>query len=259
MAAKTSLATRLRAGETLLIAWSTIPDPLTVEAVAATAFDTVNLEMQHGGHDEASVQRSIPLVLGAGKPVIVRIPVGRFDMASRALDFGADAVIAPMINSVEDARAFASFMKYPPMGSRSWGPNLGVARRGLKGGQAYLESANADTLAFAMIETREAFDVIDDILAIDGIDGVFVGPSDFSIAWTRGKAVDPRRDDMQAAIAGIAAKAKKAGKLAAVYSMDPAQCAAFAKMGYQLIAIMSDAGCMALGAQQLVDAARKQM
>ena len=71
-------------------------------------------------------------VLGAGKHAIVRVPVGRFDMASRALDFGAEAVIAPMVNSVEDAQRFAAAMKYPPLGERSWGPTFAAPRHGSK-------------------------------------------------------------------------------------------------------------------------------
>ena len=103
-----TLATRLAAGETLLTAWSGVPDSLTVEIVAAQGFDAVTLDMQHGGHNEDSVLRSLLPVLAAGKHALVRIPVGRFDMASRALDFGAEAVIAPMVNSVADAKAFAA-------------------------------------------------------------------------------------------------------------------------------------------------------
>lgn len=102
------LATRLEAGEVVFTAWSGIPDSVTVEVVAAQAFDAVTLDMQHGGHHEDSVLRGVVPILRAGKHAVVRIPVGRFDMASRALDFGAEAIIAPMINSLEDARLFAN-------------------------------------------------------------------------------------------------------------------------------------------------------
>ena len=100
-----TLAIPLAAGETLFTAWSGVPDALTVEIVAAQAFDAVTLDMQHGGHHEDSVLRGIVPVLRAGKHALVRIPVGRFDMASRALDFGAEAVIAPMVNSVDGRQA----------------------------------------------------------------------------------------------------------------------------------------------------------
>ena len=127
-----SLESRLAAGETVCSAWSGVPDALTVEILAAQGFDAVTLDMQHGGHNEDSVLRSIVPVQRAGKPALVRIPVGRFDMASRALDMGAEAVIAPMVNSIEDAQRFAAAMKYPPVGERSWGPTyaFSAARQG---------------------------------------------------------------------------------------------------------------------------------
>ena len=108
--------------------------------------------------------------------LLVRIPVGRFDMASRALDFGAEAVIAPMVNSVEDARRFAASMKYPPVGERSWGPTFGLPRAGQGDLQTWLRELNSRTVAFAMIETRAALDALDGILDTPGIDGIFVGP-----------------------------------------------------------------------------------
>ncbi len=260
MTASTSLAERLAAGETLFTAWSAIPDAVTVEAVARTDFDAVTLDMQHGGHNEDSVLRSIPAILGTGKPAIVRIPVGRFDMASRALDFGADAVIAPMINAIGDARAFADAMKYPPTGGRSWGPTFANPRRGGETGQAYLERANGETVALAMIETREAYAIVDDILAVDGIDGVFVGPSDFSIAWTGGREINPKHEGMlEDGIAHIAERARAAGKAAATFAVDPAQCGRFVQLGYSLIAITNEMSYMAVGARALIETARRSM
>ncbi|TIM78263.1 MAG: 2,4-dihydroxyhept-2-ene-1,7-dioic acid aldolase, partial [Mesorhizobium sp.] len=172
-----SLKSRLAADETLCTAWSGVPDALTVEILARQGFDAVTLDMQHGGHHEDSVLRGLGPVLAANKPALVRIPVGRFDMASRALDFGAEAVIAPMVNSVADARLFAAAMKYPPLGERSWGPTYAFPRHG-KGDYAdWLRDSNARTMAFAMVETRAALDALDGILDTPGIDGIFLGPS----------------------------------------------------------------------------------
>lgn len=255
----TSLAERLAEGEKLFTAWSSVPDALTVEIVAGQGFDAVTLDMQHGGHHEDSVVRSIAPVLAAGRHAIVRIPVGRFDMASRALDFGAEAVIAPMVNSVEDARRFAEAMNYPPVGRRSWGPTFAMPRRGPAGAQDWLRSQNRATTAFAMIETREALAALDDILAVPGIDGVFVGPSDFSIAWSEGAAIDPGLDAMMEAIADIAARAARAGKMAGIYVVDPALCGRFAAMGYGLFALGSEHVYMALGIETLLGAARQSM
>ncbi len=251
-----SLSSRLAAGETLYTAWSGVPDALTVEIMAAQGFDAVTLDMQHGGHNEDSVLRSLAPVLSAGKPALVRIPVGRFDMASRALDFGAEAVIAPMVNSLEDARRFAAAMKYPPVGERSWGPTYGFPRHGQGTHADWLRDSNARTISFAMIETRAAVDVLDGILDTPGIDGIFLGPSDFSIAWSGGATVNPSLEDMMQKVEEIASRARKAGKFAAIYVVDPAIAGRFVSMGFQVLALGSEHALIKLGAETLLKAAR---
>ncbi len=241
--------------ETLISSWSGIPDPLTVELLAAQDYDAVTLDMQHGGHDEASILRSLPVITGQNKHALVRIPVGRFDMASRALDFGAEAVIAPMINTVADAQAFAAAMKYPPLGERSWGPTFAAGRAtSPSSAQAWLEEANAGTLAIAMIETRRALDVLDDILKVDGIDAILVGPSDFSIAWSNGETIDPSLEDMMTAIEAIARRTRGAGKLAAIFVVDPALCGRYQAMGFRLMACGTDSSLMRAGAELTLSA-----
>jgi 4-hydroxy-2-oxoheptanedioate aldolase len=254
-----SLKSRLAAGETLCTAWSGVPDALTVELVAQQGFDCVTLDMQHGGHNEDSVLRGLAPVLSAGKPALVRIPVGRFDMASRALDFGAEAVIAPMVNSVDDARQFAASMKYPPLGSRSWGPTYAFPRHGKGSQQDWLRESNERTVAFAMIETRAALDALDGIVETPGIDGIFLGPSDFSIAWTNGGTVDSTLEDMMETIGAVAARVRAAGKHAAIYVVDPAVAGRVAKMGYQLLAMGSEHTLIALGASALLADVKKSL
>lgn len=255
----TRLAARLSAGDVVFTAWSLLPDALTVEALAATAVDAVTLDMQHGGHHEDSVLRGLAPIIAAGKPGVVRVPVGRFDMASRALDFGAQAVIAPMVNTLADARAFAAAMKYPPLGQRSWGPGFAMERLRAHDAHAWINEENGRTLAFAMIETREALAIVDDILAVPGIDGVFVGPADFSIAWSGGRTVDPSLPEMMDSIAHIAARAAAAGKHAAIYVVDPALVGRYRAMGFRLMALGGESRYMALGATALLDAARATM
>jgi 4-hydroxy-2-oxoheptanedioate aldolase len=251
-----SLVSRFAAGETICTAWSGIPDALTVEVMAAQDFDAVTLDMQHGGHNEDSVLRCLPAVLNAGKPAIVRIPVGRFDMASRALDFGAEAVIAPMVNSVDDARRFAASMKYPPVGERSWGPTYGFPRHGKGNHGDWLHNSNKRTLAIAMIETRAAVDALDGILDTTGIDGIFLGPSDFSIAWSKGETVNPSLEDMMQTVEQVAARARKAGKHCGIYVIDPAISGRFVSMGYQLLAMGSEHAVIKLGSETLLKAVR---
>lgn len=251
-----SLVSRFEAGETICSAWCGIPDALTVEVMAAQGFDAVTLDMQHGGHNEDSVLRCLPAVLNAGKPALVRIPVGRFDMASRALDFGAQAVIAPMVNSVEDARRFAAAMKYPPVGERSWGPTYGFPRQGEGSHADWLRDSNKRTIAFAMIETRAAVEALDGILDTAGIDGIFLGPSDFSIAWSGGQTVNPSLEDMMATVEQVAARARKAGKHCGIYVVDPAIAGRFVSMGYQFLAMGSEHAVIKFGSETLLKAVR---
>ena len=254
-----SLESRLAAGETVLSAWSGVPDALTVEILSAQGFDAVTLDMQHGGHNEDSVLRSLLPVIRLGKPAVVRVPVGRFDMASRALDMGAEAVIAPMVNSIEDAERFGAAMKYPPVGERSWGPTYGFPRHGKGDFAEWLRDSNRRTISFAMIETRAAVDILDRILDTPGIDAIFLGPSDFSIAWTNGASVNATLEDMMPTVEQIAGRACKAGKYAGIYIVDPTIAGRYVSMGYQFLAMGSEHTVMRLGSDALLTAVRASL
>lgn len=243
-----TLGRRLRSGETLVSAWSAIPDPMVAGLLAREGFDAVTLDLQHGGYDVASAMRAIPAVAAAGKPAAARIPVRDFAAASKLLDSGAAAVIAPMINTVEDAAAFAAHMKYPPVGTRSWGPMGAMAISG-EGPDAYFAGANAASLAFAMIETREALGLVDAILAVPGIDGLFIGPADLSIALSNGAGLDPLHPEVAAALDHAARRARDAGKFAAVYAFTPDRVAAMFAKGFHLCAVGMDIGYLRAGAQ----------
>lgn len=251
-----TLSERLAADETIFTAWSGIPDALTVEVVSAQSFDAVTLDMQHGGHHEDSVLRSLVPIRHANKHSIVRIPVGRFDMASRSLDFGAEAVIAPMVNSIQDAQLFANSMKYPPIGERSWGPTFAFSRMRGTTQKAWLEEMNAKTVSIAMIETRAALDVLDEIVAMPGIDAIFLGPSDFSIAWSNGATVNPTLEDMMETVEQIAVRTRKAGKHAGIFVMNTAYAGRFVKMGYRLLAVGNEQKYISTGAELLLAEAR---
>ena len=240
----------------LITAWSTSASAEMAGAFARCPFDAVTVDMQHGAHSESTAFASARAIIAAETSAILRIPVGRNDLASRALDMGFEAVIAPMINSVADAKAFAAAMKYPPMGERSWGPTKALQIHTDFSAESYFRSANSKTLSLAMIETREAFADLDGILAIDGIDGVFVGPSDLSISWSNGAGVDPRNAELQDVIAQIAARSRDAGKHAAIFAVDPADVPGFSKMGYRLAALNTDPNLFSAGAEAMLGKAK---
>ena len=250
-----ALSARIKAGERLVTAWIGINDPAIAEQLAREGYDAVTLDMQHGAIDIAGAMRGIGAAALAGKPAIVRIPVGEFATASRVIDAGAAAVIAPMVNSVADAKRFADFMKFPPLGQRSWGPRAALNLTGLIG-PAYLHSANAITLAIAMIETREALDALDDILASPGIDGVFVGPGDLSIALNRGAIVDPHGGDVDAQLTHVAARAKANGKFAAMFCIDGKSAREMAGRGFSLVSASTDQLLLRTAARAELAAAR---
>jgi 4-hydroxy-2-oxoheptanedioate aldolase len=250
-----ALSRRIGGGSGLLTAWVGMPDPMVAGQLALEDFDAVTLDMQHGANDIHSVSLGIPQITLAGKPTIVRIPVGQFALASRVLDLGAAGVIAPMINSKEDAETFARFMKYPPLGERSWGPTVAFGLTGTEG-NAYLKDGNALSVAIAMVETREALAALDDILATPGIDAIFVGPSDLSIALSNGANVNPGRSDVADALDHVVARCKAHKKAACCFAPTPSSVPALKAKGYDLMAIGTDFGQLRSGARAQIKEAR---
>ncbi|MCB8819744.1 HpcH/HpaI aldolase family protein [Microvirga rosea] len=250
-----SLPDRLRAGTPALAAWCGLPEPSIAGVLAREAFDAVVVDMQHGAIDFAATVKAIPLVAAAGKPAMARIAVGEFATASRLLDAGASGIIAPMINTVEDARRFAGVMKFPPVGERSWGPHGALSLTGLQPGE-YFKAGNDLSVALAMIETREALGLIDEILAVPGIDGVFIGPSDLSIGLSQGQELNPTSAAVETAIDHALGRARAAGKFAGIYAASGERASELVRKGFHLISIASDTALLRMGAQGALKAAR---
>lgn len=249
------LVARIRAGEKLANAWVGSTDSGVAEALVAAGFDIATFDMQHGSVDYRVAAAGIAAVALAGKPAMVRIAVGDFAMAARLFDIGVAGVIAPMINSVADARALVDHVKFPPVGARSWGPRRGLTITGYDP-DAYLKHANACQLAIAMIETREAYAALDDILDVEGIDGVLVGPSDFSISLSDGAAVIPTGASIEKELDHIAARAKAHGKFAATFTHTGARAKELFERGYAIIAPGPDTRLLQLGAKAELAAMR---
>lgn len=248
MADTFSLARRLKAGETVYTGWCGLPYALVAEIIGREGFPAVTLDGQHGLWDTAAIMAAVAAVRQAGAAPVVRVPVGGFASVSRALDFGAEGIIAPMINTQEDARALAAFAKFPPIGERSWGPHRAIMLGGFTDQQVYLAEANSLTVTLAMVETRTALANLDAIAATPGIDGLFLGPSDLSIALSEGRALDPLSKDVDDEIDRIVAAARKAGKIPGAYCHSAERAAALAKRGMRFIAVSSDIGFLRAGA-----------
>ncbi|KAB0269193.1 HpcH/HpaI aldolase family protein [Microvirga brassicacearum] len=255
MPSSPTLLDRLNSGSPALAAWCGLPDPSVPALLARESFDTIVLDMQHSPIDFSTAVRAIPLIAAASKPAIVRIPVGEFATASRLLDAGASGVIAPMVNTVEDARLFAGFMKYPPLGQRSWGPHGALSVTGLEPAD-YFRSGNRLTVALAMVETREALAIIDDILAVPGIDGIFIGPADLSLGLSQGRELNPTSSAVEDALDHAVARTRAAGKVAGVFAASGERAAQLYGRGFHLISVASDAGMLRFGAQAALKTTR---
>jgi 4-hydroxy-2-oxoheptanedioate aldolase len=248
-----SLAARLRAGETVHTGWCGLPAPMVAEVVAREGFVAVTLDSQHGMWDLAGLAAGVAAVRQGGSAPIVRVPLGDFAMVSRVLDFGAEGIIAPMINTAADARAFAAAAKFPPIGERSWGPHRAAMLAGIPDQKDYLANANDNIVTLAMIETRTALANIDAIAATSGIDGLFLGPSDLSIALSEGRSLDPESKAVEVELDRIVAAAQKAGKIPGAYCASAERALAVAKRGMRFCAISSDMGFLRAGARFQLD------
>lgn len=237
----------------VITSWCGLSGRFYIEKLASCSFDAMTLDMQHGLQTDSTIVDDVATIAKSGKPAIVRIPVGRFEFASRALDFGAHAVIAPMINTVDDAKAFASFMKFPPIGDRSHGASQAIQVLGCSSASEYLSNADEKTMAFAMIETKEAVGNLDAILDVDGIDGVLVGPSDLSISYLQSPTPDPFGEATIDVIREIAAKTRAKNKVAALFCLTADRVDMAHEMGYRMMAIGVDSTYLSQGADTMIN------
>ena len=153
--------------------WVAIPDPYAVETYAAQGWDSVTLDMQHGG---SNINDAVPLMAAiqsnSDATPLVRVPWNDPAQIMRALDAGAMGIICPMINTKAEAEALVRSCRYPPMGERSFGPY-----RASQYGADYWQKANEEVLLFAMVETRQAVSNLEEILSVKGINGVWTPPT----------------------------------------------------------------------------------
>jgi 4-hydroxy-2-oxoheptanedioate aldolase len=177
-----SAGKRLRAkwdaGQPAFGMWAGIPSSLTAELAAAAGYDYVCVDLQHGCSDEATMISMFQATQGAGAAPLARLVWNEPWLIMRALDLGAVGVILPLIDSAADAARAVEACRYPPHGRRSYGP----VRAEMAFGSASLESLGTEALCFAMIETRQGLDNLDEIAATPGLDGLYIGPSDLAIA-----------------------------------------------------------------------------
>lgn len=173
-----ALKKRLKTGETTFGGWLTVPNPMIAEIMAGAGFDWVVIDTEHGGFDNEGLMMDLVAFNGSPTVPIVRVPWNDAVRIKQILDTGADGILVPMVNSPAEARAAVSACKYPPVGTRGFGPRR-ASDYGRKSDE-YVAQANDGVVVILQIEHVDAVAQIDSILDTPGIDVVCLGPTDLS-------------------------------------------------------------------------------
>lgn len=238
------LKTALRDGRTSVSGWATVGHPLLAEAMAHAGYDAVTVDLQHGSVSDAELISVLQALSTTDVTPMVRVAWNEPARIMKALDLGAYGVIAPMIETADDVRALIRAGRYPPLGMRSYGPT----RAAFYGGADYPAAANDQIVLGAMIETRSALDRLDEILAVPGLDLIFVGPADLAQALGGAPGADFTDGPIPDALETILAASERHGVPAGIFCKDPEYAARMAAAGFRLVTADSDVGLMRRGA-----------
>lgn len=210
----------------------------------------VMIDCEHGSFDYSQVAALCAVGNAIGLPVLVRVPSVTREPVQKMLDAGADGVLAPMVNTPAQALALVRLAKYAPLGNRGASlmrPHSDYAPGALP---AYLQKANARTMVFVQIETREGLENLAEIAAVEGLDGLFLGPNDLSIDL--GTPGDFDTPAMRAAVSATVGVCRQSGKLSGMISSKMPYLRWCRQMGMQLFSCDSEVGLLAAQARRMV-------
>lgn len=243
-------------GKPTINGWCSIGNPFAAEIMAAQGFDSVTVDMQHGALDYSDLLPMFQAMRASGAVLMARVPWLEPGIIMKALDAGAYGIICPMVNTAAEAARLVSYMRYPPLGQRSYGPT----RVSIAAGASYAAAANGEVLAFAMVETADGMANLDAIAATKGLDGIYVGPSDLSLSLSEGRLApgfDREEPEIVAALHRVAAACKANNIRAALHCGSPDYAARAAGWGYHMTTVGGDSRFLAAGAGAAVAGFRK--
>lgn len=232
----TDLKAHLVGGGQAVNGWCAIPSTVTAEIMGRAGFDMVTVDLQHGLIDYQTALTMLQVLQGLQGPVLARVPWNEPGLVMKCLDAGFAGIICPMINTAEDARRLVHASRYAPLGGRSFGPT----RANMVYGTTYAKTANASVLVIGMIETREALNNLDAILAVEGLDGVYVGPSDLGLSLGFEPTLEPKDTEVLDAIHLIRSKARAADLIAGIHTGSPAMVRAMLDSGFHFASLLTD-------------------
>ena len=233
--------------------WQQFPIPMVSRYLGQMGWDWIILDMQHGCFSFETAYECIHVVRTAGATPLVRVSIGNPAEVQKALDIGAQGVIVPMVNSVSEARAVAQAAKYPPLGCRSIGGDSA-----LHYGADYPERANRETLLLVQVEHIDAVDQVEQIMALEGVDGCFVGPTDLALSMGLPRTAYEGDAGHRAAIARTVAACRSVGKMACCNTYSLADFREKAALGFQGITFKSDVDLFISAGNSLLNELREQ-
>ena len=231
----------LAAGELQIGLWSSLCSPIGAEIIADAGFDWILLDSEHSPNEIPDLFTQLQAVTRGTATPIVRPPWNDPVMAKRCLDIGAQTLLFPYVQSAEEARRAVASTRYPPQGIRG----VAVASRASRFGRTpgYLTKANAEQCVLVQVETRTALDHLEAIAGVEGVDGVFIGPSD--LAASLGHLGNPAHPEVQKAMEDAVKRLKALGKPAGILTGNEEEIRRYIDWGYQFVAVGSDVGLLA--------------
>jgi 4-hydroxy-2-oxoheptanedioate aldolase len=244
-----TLRTRLHSDAPLIASFVETPHRAVAQVLGAIGYDVLIPDGEHAAFSPRDIEEVIVGGDLAGVPSLVRVPSAAPSTIGHALDSGAAGVLVPLVDTAEAAHTAAQLSRYPPDGRRGAGPGRATLY-GLRREEA-IANAREETVVAIQIETRAAVENLDEILAVDGVDLVFVGPNDLSHSLGR-----PPEDELRAVIDEVLAKARAAGRLTGILAPTPELCARYTEAGCALLVTGTDLGALAAGGKAFVQGAR---
>jgi 4-hydroxy-2-oxoheptanedioate aldolase len=231
-----------------------IPNSFTAELMANQNWDSLTLDMQHGVIDYSHAISMLQAISTTDVVPLARVNWNEPGQIMKILDAGAYGIICPMVSNRKEAENFVQACMYPPKGYRSYGPIRGL----VYGGPDYADEANNEILKFAMIETKESLDNLDEIMQTPGLDGIYIGPADLSLAIGEKPSFDkPEGDPVYEVIMKILEHAKKNKLIAGIQNAQPEYAHKMVKKGFQLVTIGTDQRFMVAAAKAALGTIRK--
>ncbi|RXV67695.1 2,4-dihydroxyhept-2-ene-1,7-dioic acid aldolase [Burkholderia stabilis] len=243
-----------RQGGSVINGWLAIPSAFSAEAMAHQGWDALTVDLQHGVIDYQTAVAMFAAISTTDTVPMARVPWNDPGILMKVLDAGAYGVICPMVNTADEARRLVAATRYPPLGQRSLGP----IRAQFYAGADYPTRANDTVVVLAQIETAEALGNLDAILAVDGLDGVYIGPADLSLSLGCRPTFDDVDPPVVEAIARIRTAAHAAGKAVCIHNGSADFAAQRIRQGFDLVTISSDVRLIAAGAQAIVRDVRQR-